>query len=94
MANNNKSAVWIRLGLATLGLIAVIVASFVWVQADVKAVDTKTEVIKTNIAEMKKEGCLPSRDNGNSITKIQIQLETIQTQQETAFTEILKRLPE
>ena len=94
MANNNKMATWIRIGITTLGLMAVIIAAFVWVQADVKAVNTKTEVIKTNIAEIKTEGCLPSRDNGNSITKIQTQLKAIQTQQQTAFAEILKRLPE
>ncbi len=94
MANNNKMATWIRIGITTLGLMAAIIAAFVWVQVDVKAVNTKPEDINTNIAEIKTEGCLPSRDNGNSITKIQTQLKAIQTQQQTAFAEILKRLPE
>ena len=94
MAKKNGTTKWVGIGLTGAGIVAAIIVSFTWVQADVKAVDTKTEVIKTNIADMKTEGCLPSRNNGNSITKIQTQLETIQTQQQKAFTEILKRLPE
>ncbi len=86
MLNNNK-AKWTTLAITVLGIIAVIIASFVWVQADVKAVDTKVTVIK-------EEGCLPSRDNNDSIIKIEGRLEIIQVQQEAGFKEILERLPE
>ncbi|KKK53489.1 hypothetical protein LCGC14_3094270, partial [marine sediment metagenome] len=58
------------------------------------AVDTKSNVIVKNMDELKEEGCLPSRVNGDSIIRIEGKLETIQTQQQTAFKEILDRLPE
>ena len=94
MPKNNNKARWLGLALTTLGLIAIVITSFVWVQADVKAVDIKSNVIIENVGELKEEGCLPSRVNGDSIIRIEGKLETIQTQQQTAFKEILDRLPE
>ena len=93
MIKNNKIRL-VVLYITILGIITIVVATFVSSQADVRAVDTKTNVIESSISELKVEGCLPARDNGNSITRIETQLETMQLEQRTAFTEILKRLPE
>ena len=93
MPKNNNKARWLGLALTTLGLIAIVITSFVWVQADVKAVDIKSNVIIENVGELKEEGCLPARDNGNSIIRIEGKLQAIQTQQKAGFKEILERLP-
>lgn len=93
MPNNNKVR-WFGLALTAFVVIVTVISSYVWVQAGVMAVETKTNVIIEDVAELKDEGCLPARDNGYSIVKIETQLKAIQTQQKTAFKEILKRLPE
>lgn len=93
MANNNKVRL-LGLILFTLTIIVAVVGSFIWVQADVKAVDIKANVITKNVGELKEEGCLPSRGNSESIVRIEGKLKAIQTEQQTAFKEILRRLPE
>ncbi len=92
MPNNNRVR-WLGLAVTVFCIFAAVVASCIWVQADVRAVNTKAAVIEENIGELKEEGCLPARDNGYSIVKIETQLKAIQDQQQTAFKEILKRLP-
>ena len=94
MPKNNNKARWIGLTLTAFVIFATVIGNYIWVQADVKAVDTKSNVIVKNMDELKEEGCLPSRVNGDSIIRIEGRLETIQTQQQTAFKEILERLPE
>ena len=46
-------------------------------QADIKAVDIKTDGVKENMGLLKEEGCLPARMNDKSIGKIEIRLESI-----------------
>lgn len=93
MPNNNRVR-WFGLALTAFVIIVAVISSYVWVQAGVMAVETKTDVIIENVEELKEEGCLPARENGHSIVKIEAKLETIQTQQQAAFKEILRRLPE
>ena len=76
----------IGLGLVALVILTGVVTKFAWLQADVKAVGTKTDINKN-------EGCLPARANVTNITRIDTRLEAIQTQQKTNFEEILRRLP-
>ena len=93
MAKNNTRVRWVGLGLASLMIIATVITAFVWAQADIEAVNIKTEVIVSKTEVMKIEGCLPSRANGNSITRIDTRLDSMQREQRTAFKEILRRLP-
>lgn len=90
----NNKARWAGLALTTLVIVAAVIAAFVWAQADIKAVDTKAIGIKEDIVLLKNEGCLPARKNIINITKIEGQLETMQTEQREAFGEILRRLPD
>ncbi len=92
MANNNRVR-WLGLAITVFCVFAAVVASCIWVKADVVAVDIKATAINESMGMLKEEGCLPARDNGYSIVKIETQLKAIQTQQKTAFDEILKRLP-
>ena len=91
--NNNNKARWIGLALTTIMMIVAVVSSYIWVQASVKAVDIKATVINENMDELKEEGCLPARTNGNSIIGIEGKLKAIQVQQQAGFKEILERLP-
>ncbi len=92
MAKNNRVK-WIGLGLTALGILAVVIATFVWAQAEIEAVDIKADGIKEDMGELKEEGCLPARGNTNTIGRIETRLETMQTEQTQAFSEILRRLP-
>ena len=68
-----KDGTWYRLGgfIATVVIIlSGIVASFVWAQADTKAVDVKA-------VNLKKEGCDPSKGNREDILVIQTDLKYI-----------------
>ncbi len=91
--NNNKIR-WVGIGLTILMLAGTLIATFVWAQAGIVAVDIKADGIKEDVGLLKEEGCLPARNNINSITRIETKLETMQVEQRTAFTEILKRLPD
>ena len=100
MARNNKAR-WLGLAITTIMIIVAVVTSFIWVQADVKAVDMKATVINENMDELKEEGCLPARDNGDSIIGIKAEVKTLskevtemRTEQKAGFREILKRLPD
>ena len=59
MANNNKVR-WLGLAITVFCVFAAVVASCIWVKADVVAVNTKATVINENMDELKEEGCLPS----------------------------------
>ena len=50
MAKKNNTVRWVGIALTVLGIIAAIIISFTWVQADVKAVDKQT-VINTREIE-------------------------------------------
>ena len=92
MPKNNRAR-WIGLAFTAFVIFATVIGNYVWTQADVRAVDTKATGINEDMGELKEEGCLPARDNGDSIIRIEGKLSVIQTQQQTAFKEILDRLP-
>ena len=101
MAKNNNKVKWIRLGFAALLIVAAVIGSFVWVQADVKAVNTKANGIKEDVTELKAEGCKPTIPLKldvalvkKDITTLKDDVAAIKTEQKTAFKEILRRLPE
>ncbi len=100
MAKNSR-AKWVGIGLTVLTILVMVVASFVWAQADIAAVDTKADDIKEDMGMLKEEGCLPARKSDRSIVKIETQLEsigtrldTINTQQSQGFMAIMKKLEE
>ena len=104
MAKNNNKVKWIRLGFAALLIVAAVIGSFVWVQADVKAVDVKADGIKEHVGLLKAEGCKPANKAKNDmavfkvavqkdISAIQKNIGVIQEAQSKGFTEILRRLP-
>ncbi len=47
---NGKSR-WIGLGLSVIGMLAMVIGSFVWAQADIKAVDVKADNIEIAITQ-------------------------------------------
>ena len=100
MPKNNRAR-WTTIAITVGGIIVAVVTSYIWTQADVRAVDTKATVITKGMGELKEEGCLPSRDNGNSIVGIKTEVRalskevtTLRTEQRAGFKEILERLPE
>ncbi|KKL58864.1 hypothetical protein LCGC14_2221080 [marine sediment metagenome] len=93
MAKNNTRVRWVSIGLTALIIIAGIITAFLQAQADIEAVNTKADAIVKTSEVMKIEGCLPSRANGNNITRIDTRLDSMQREQRTAFKEILRRLP-
>ena len=93
MAKNNTRVRWVSIGLPALIIIAGVITAFVMAQADIEAVNIKTDVIVSKTEVMKIEGCLPSRANSNHITRIDTRLDSMQREQRTAFKEILRRLP-
>ena len=105
MAKGNSRTRWISIGLTALLIITAVIASFVWAQADIKAVDTKANSIKEHVGLLKVEGCKPANKAKNDmavfkvavqkdISAIQKDIGNIQTIQSEGFEEILKRLPE
>lgn len=95
---NNRTKL-ILIGLTVLGMVAAIITTFVWAQADIKAVDAKTENLETTLADLKDEGTLPARANTNSIGKIETrldsiddQLKSLDTQQAAGFKAIMEKL--
>ena len=100
MGRNNSKVKWIRLGFAALLIITAVIASFVWAQADIKAVDVKADGIKENVIILKEEGCKPTIPLKldvalvkKDITTLKDDVAAIKTEQKTAFKEILRRLP-
>ena len=84
-------------------MVAAIITTFVWAQADIKAVDIKVDIktdnLKTALADLKDEGTLPARANVNSIGKIQTRLDSIDdhlksldTRQTAGFRAIMEKL--
>lgn len=87
--------------IAVFVLVATVVAAFVWAQADIKAGDTKADMIIADADDLKIEGCNPAGKNKFDIALIQKDIKTIQTSQKemrkeqtVGFKEILDRLPE
>ena len=98
MAKNNF--VMLKIGIPVIVIIVGVAGSFVWGQADTRAVDIKADGIKEHLDTMKVEGCKPAVKNKLDIALVQKDIATIQktqtemrTEQQTAFKEILKRLP-
>lgn len=69
MAKNNRAR-WIGLGVTILIIAAGIITSFVWAQADIKAVNVKAD-------SLKEDGCKPSKSNREDILVIQTDLKYI-----------------
>ena len=95
MANGNNTK-WFGLALAALALLGTIIATFVWAQADIKAVDTKALAIIEDVDDLKADGCKPSSKNTNSINVINYRLDALQKTQnqvQSDTKEILRRLP-
>lgn len=100
MANGNKTK-YISIVITLFLILVTGIGSFVWVQADVKAVNVKVDEKAEHIKTLKKDGCDPARANS---TAVQLSNKDIQTLQETVneikvqqtagFKEILKRLPD
>lgn len=88
MAREKNRAKWIIVCLTAMAMFAAVITTFVWAQADIKAVDTKAEGIKKGmghaaagakerLASLKAEGCLPARENDKSIVAIEGELKSI-----------------
>ena len=100
MSKANGTVKWLGPALAAFVLLGTIIATFVWAQTDIKAIDTKTAIIIENVSELKTDGCKPATKNTFDIGLIQKDIATIQEsqkkieeQQKEGFKEILKRLP-
>lgn len=100
MAKNSK-AKWVIVAIMVSGVIAATITTFVWAQADIKAVDIKADGIETKQVELKEEGCLPARANDKAIGKIEIhltnidtRLDTLNTQQTAGFKAVMEKLNE
>ena len=104
MAKNNSKIRLISFGFTVLIIITAVIASFVWAQADIKAVNVKTDGIKENVGLLKVEGCKPANKAKNDmavfkvavqkdISAIQEDIGAIQEAQSEGFEEILRRLP-
>ncbi len=105
MTKGNSKIRWISFGFTVLVIVTAVIASFVWAQADIKAVNVKADGIKENVGLLKTEGCKPANKAKNDmavfkvavqkdISAIQEDVDTMQKTQNTAFREILRRLPE
>lgn len=86
-------------GLTAFLVIAGVITSYVWTQADVKAVDVRADVIVADIDDLELEGCKPAQKNKFDVALVQKDVQTIQkdvaemrTEQKEGFKEILKRL--
>ncbi len=98
MAKNNL--VMIKIGIPLIVIIVGVVGSFVWGQADTRAVDIKADGIKEHLDIVREEGCKPTISLRLDMALVQKDIATIQksqtemrTEQQTAFREILLRLP-
>lgn len=69
MAKNGKAR-WIGVGLTALAIIAIVISSFVWTQADIKAVNVKADGLR-------EDGCKPSKSNHDDILIMQTDLKYI-----------------
>ncbi len=92
MTKNGGKAKWIGIGLTTLGMTAAVIVSFVWAQADIKAVGVKADGIKEimihkdadiekSMVLLKEGGCAPSNKNKFNIALMQKDISTIQKTQ-------------
>jgi len=95
---NNKTK-WISLGFTVLVLFAGLITSFVWAQADIKAVGVKVDDVDHDMDTIKTEGCLPARATDKEITVLKVEvvginkrLETMESAQVKRFDAIMKKL--
>ncbi len=99
MAKNNKTKL-IGVGLTALVIVAGVIVSFVWAQADIQAVDVKADNIIDAADDLELEGCKPAQKNKFDVALMQKDISTIQKtqtdmrrEQKQGFKEILNRLP-
>ena len=76
MAKNGKSK-YLGYVIPLVLLLASIVGTFVWTQADVRALGVKDETIEKDVTELKMGGCAPSGDNEKAIIAIKKDMEYI-----------------
>lgn len=77
MAKPN-SAAWIKLGLPLLVILAGIVSTFVWVQADTKAVGVEVESVKKDVEKLEEDGCDPAKTNTMEVALTKKDIVTLQ----------------
>lgn len=77
MAKKNGKTKWIYIGLMILGMVAAVITTFVWAQADIKAVNTKADGVKEDVVELKAEGCLPARETDKGMGIIKNEMKSI-----------------
>ncbi len=101
--NGSKATKWISIGITLTILVLGIYGTFIWAQADIKAVDIKADNISEGVTTLKKEGCDPTDMLKYKMLSVEKDMETVQkdiadfrSEQTTIkenTAEILRRLP-
>lgn len=101
MAKEKNTISWLRLGISLAIVLTVAVGAVVWAQADMKALDKKTDGTLFDLVELKDEGCKPTVKLTLDMALVQKDISALQedvsdmrTEQTAGFKEILSRLPE
>ncbi len=90
--SSNGTAAWIKLGIWIIIVVAAIVASTVWTQADVQAVDVKVDATDKDVTELKEDGCDPAQEHTTEIAVIKEQFKTYRKEQQQGFETVIEAI--
>ncbi len=100
MAKNGKVK-WIGIVIVALGLLVSVIGSFIWAQADIKAVNTKANGIVEDVDDLEEDGCKPAQKIKikvavleNSVQRIEKDVTEMRVEQTTRHTELMKAIRE